>query len=336
MSNQTTIILGAGASVDYGYPTGESLIDNIINKNNKNDRYVATFIDDEQKLEQADVFCKNLDQFDPISIDRYLSMHSKNEELVHIGKLLITCEIISKQETSKFTRNNKNNWYKYLFDYVFEGNDFEKKLKNNAFKIVTFNYDLSLEYFFHSRLEQIPTLDKEDAWKIFCNFLEKVHHVYGSVYNYKNVHADGFGGVSCNDEASDCRYTFIRKKIYNSICHLPLKQTNLRIIGEERSLKNTPEIMSIRSYLEQSNNIYILGFGFDDVNCDIIGLDHQNLSTFSKNIFATNMGSLPLITQKIKALSENPDSIFFSDSEHKITISKGNVYQALSKNFLLQ
>lgn len=335
MTNKTTIILGAGASVDYGYPTGNELIDLIVSRDLQRDRTISSFLNRKEVL-QAHEFCINLEKFDPISIDRYLAQHSNNPELVHIGKVLITCEIIRRQAPSKFTRNNKNNWYKYLFDYVFEDNNFEKKITNDEFRIITFNYDLSLEYFFHSRLEQIPSLNKDQAWNIFRAFNKKIHHIYGSVYDYENVYNEGFNGIQCISDESETRYNFINRAIANDSLSVPIQNTTLRIIGEERSLTETPEIQYLRSFLASSERIFIFGFGFDSVNCDIIGLNKNNLSSSRKEIFSTNMGDIPIIKQKIMRLGEEKIDPYEGRNIHKITISTGGVNQALCNDFLLK
>lgn len=329
MSDQkTTIIIGAGASVHYGFPTGDALIDSIIKSAKFHNWYMIGGEYHLSEIWQAAKFSKLLKNYDPISVDRFLSMYSgqENHGIVAIGKKLIAHEIVKRQKFSHSTRQNRENWYKYLYDFVFADNDYETKLDNDEFRIITFNYDLSLEHFFDARLEKTPFLSKEEAWKIFLKFNSKIHHVYGSVYDYTRISESG---SSYCDETSEERYTcavrYAEKANHSAFQETSVFHNNIKVIGEERGSVLSEALKDFKSHLQQSHRVFVLGFGFDDINMGLIGLNSQHIRNFRKTLFCTNYNDNNIINEKLKTIVANRHNLIKSDK---------TVYGALTEDFI--
>jgi hypothetical protein len=311
-NTKTTIVLGAGASVHYGFPTGSGLIDSIISSSRFFNWYVIGGEYYINEIWQARKFSKLLKEYDPLSIDRFLSMYKDKKEIVESGKKLIAHEIIKRQRSYFGTRYNKENWYKYLYDFIFADNDYKSKLDNDEFRIITFNYDLSLEYFFHSRLEKTPSLSKEEAWKIFLKLYSKIYHIYGSVYDYIEIGKS----FECRGGSED-RYTYpmryAEKANHSSFDEASYFHNNIKVIGEEREISK--EFKSFKSHLQQSQRIFILGFGFDNQNTELIGLNNEFISNFAKILFCTNFKNLKIINEKIDNIVKGNHKAVISDKQ---------------------
>ena len=108
-------------------------------------------------------FHQALDIMNPINIDKFLLYHTKYQEL---GKIFIKLAIASKEDLSKFRRKyldgigrgaDKDLWYRYFIDAIINECNIESNITgdnnnpnpimNNNVNIVTFNYDVSLDYY---------------------------------------------------------------------------------------------------------------------------------------------------------------------------------------------
>src|SRR3989304_4389174 len=158
INNDTVLVLGAGASMDCGFPSGEQLIE----------KFISTF--------------KNAS---PASIDDFLDKNTR-EEFKIVGKICVVIAISRLENpTADFMtewRDTKpdhrysrelhgtrghleliRGWYNYLWKKIYEGD-----IKNNLSKLtfITFNYDRSLERFLYTRLTNLLNLKDDDAIKL--------------------------------------------------------------------------------------------------------------------------------------------------------------------------
>src|SRR5437660_495858 len=112
-TENTTIVLGAGASMPYGYPSGYDLVSNIISLvslDNPKPRIADTHFADETRAmgipsEHAIDFAKTLRDAFPPSIDYFL-FH--NPQYLDVGKLAIAQRIIRHEnKNSLFDRTDE-------------------------------------------------------------------------------------------------------------------------------------------------------------------------------------------------------------------------------------
>jgi hypothetical protein len=191
-NKKTVFVVGAGASLPYGYPLGDDLVEMIIQK-------CQCFIKNIGAGERLPQYKQLLDLIilhEPFSIDSFLAHHC-NPELQQLGKELIVecileCENIKQLEkgkqVKKFKPNNfyndedfiSANWYRFLTNALMTNREsLEDENKELPFRIITFNYDVSLEYYLISRLQKAPLLKNKPV--IFKKLKESIIHVYGSV-----------------------------------------------------------------------------------------------------------------------------------------------------------
>jgi hypothetical protein len=169
IKSPTVLILGAGASIPYEYPSGEKLITNIYNgtdPNNQNHELYSTLVELGYSNEFINEFRESLDNSTWYSIDSFLEYMPKFRK---IGKIAIASVIIAKERSSQEAfKNSNDNWYRHLFNSLkcpFDNFD------QNELSIITFNYDRSLEqYLFKGLKDSYEGLDDN-------NCASKIEHI---------------------------------------------------------------------------------------------------------------------------------------------------------------
>ncbi|MEI9895266.1 MAG: hypothetical protein WDN28_15585 [Chthoniobacter sp.] len=231
IANKTTLIVGAGASVDLDYPTGVQLKDWIVDGRGITNNYGDEGIADRKKLTWR------LKRSLIPSIDAFLA-EEENADLrawgvICIAAALLPCESLKKSAPPQ--------WLQMLFNAI-RGRKTEQR--QEKLKIVTFNYDLSIEFFlFHAFLAAYK-LSSQEARKAFEESVEVIH-VYGHLGQIME-----FGG---NREYGAPVETYTINDAKN----------NLVIIGRK---PEDPLFTAAQAAIAEAEFIAILGFGYDETN----------------------------------------------------------------------
>lgn len=123
--NRTTIVLGAGASCDLGYPTGEELVQLIAQRTHSLTHVqYKDFMDLKTRLKAIT----------PGSIDQLLTNQS---HLADVGRALIADVLFSREDSSRLNTS--------LYRQVVEVSSALFTKGQTLPSIVTFNYDRSFE-----------------------------------------------------------------------------------------------------------------------------------------------------------------------------------------------
>ena len=198
------IVLGAGASANDGggYPLGIELIKFICQNNDvfiqrAFEEIVAKDQSNPSKKEEISSFESDLKKFiqalknsSAQSIDSFIVRQS-DENMRKVGYSLIAGIILS-------FGLQKIDWYGNLLPLIFpainigddEGKKIEKlKNKLEELRLVTFNYDLSLEKFLYDFLKHNYLSGSNDKiiFDVFEEINKKIEHVYGSVIKKEDV-----------------------------------------------------------------------------------------------------------------------------------------------------
>jgi len=122
---KTVFVLGAGASMPYGFPSGDQLIDEIVAIASDQD-CMRTFRLANFKEEDVEAFARDLADSDPPSIDSFLEYR---QEFLQIGKLAIVLALAGKQLDSTLSRSYRKEpagqraWYDYLWREMLASKD---------------------------------------------------------------------------------------------------------------------------------------------------------------------------------------------------------------------
>lgn len=253
MTRKTTLILGAGASKTYGYPTGIGLRNEILKLSEHIDAITEISSDNSSVVKN---FFKYFKYSSATSIDSFVA---KNPEYSEISKEVISLILLNCEDEEIFFKENlEDNWYEYFLNQILK-DEFED-LNFSNIGIVTFNYDLSLEYFLHVTLSNMYKRNFNDVQKKLKDL--KIHHVYGSL----NKSIEKYGKTKINlstinggEEVDELR---------NYIKYI---SSGINLISMSR--KENSEIKYIQLLIEESEKIGFLGFGFLHENIQIIRRD---------------------------------------------------------------
>jgi len=141
----TVLILGAGASVPYGFPSGRGLKQIILKSLGTsgimNLRQIMKDLGFEPSIVES--FRNDLFYSGWSSVDAFLEYRPK---FIEIGKLAIALLLFPFELEDKIfkEKDSENSWYHHLFEKLKTNFDsFDK----NKISIITFNYDRSVEHF---------------------------------------------------------------------------------------------------------------------------------------------------------------------------------------------
>ncbi|MFZ9470102.1 MAG: hypothetical protein ACO26G_03515 [Rickettsiales bacterium] len=240
----------------------------------------------------------NLEKLNPNETSerkKYLHRYAK----LIIANILFPSSLYSSYMARYHDNYFKKLWWKFLQDALFhykqEWNNecFEKYLHENV-KIITFNYDNSFENIFWENSE-ITDNSK--------NFIKNnLKHVYGQIFLKlgkndqinltENCLWKGIFSVLIikeNKEEKEVMKLYLStKEGSKEICEIANTfeqlDENIKWIGQDESQEITKDRKSYYRWLIEANEIYILGFGFDENNLYRIGLINE-FGNLEKDIF---------------------------------------------------
>lgn len=308
-NKKTVFIVGAGASVPYGYPTATELRNDILKLKDgiRRDYIEALYslyaheyrIMSQQHFERDfATFVTDFAEAGSSTIDKFLIEQTKYYQT--LGKYVIAHAILSRENHSSLF-SNAQNWCHYIWNYITNQNGNDPCALNPKFGFITFNYDMSLEILFQKFYRKLY------ASKIKTNdvkeFLDKlpIVHVHGCLMRKSY---DLPVGKYC--EMIGLNETTRAFDISDASC-------GIRLIDNRMS-----EDVAEKAYqmIDGAENVVFLGFGFDLTNVEKInftkrysgagamadvltGKTPQKLF-LSKNLYATCKGLDELKKTEIK------------------------------------
>jgi len=253
MAEPIVFILGAGASVPYGLPTGKELKHQICNNP------LPKILLDGMSPVQIQIFRNEWDRFvrafkgsGQLSIDRFLHKRSGYST---VGKLAISYYINSAEV--KAESSLASDWLEWLYSkFSYQYPD----LDDWPIFFVTFNYDRLLEASIATMQANSKGIPFEIAYQEVASKLN-IYHVYGQLEDWPDQDPEWDAG--CKFHSGWKNYMEFSKGI--------------KIIGEEREHKQGEEkLQDAKDWISKASTKIFLGFGFDEDNCERIGLGRDN------------------------------------------------------------
>jgi len=260
---RTVFVIGAGANVEIGMPSGKEL---------KKD--IAEFLDfssvySDRRPKSFDVFYAMRNIFHDeeqiinitsrmreampvaLSIDNFIDAHRLEYGIDKAGKIAIVASIIDAEKRSylfdlkKFKNDISKTWYPLFFQKLTERceiNQFIERLKNISF--IIFNYDRCFEFYMIHALDAYYNIGKERAYNIVKQM--NIIHPYGLIGDLKKVPLG---------ESLDYKWLM---ELYQ----------NIRTFAED-SEETKKERTVIKQFIEEANRIIFLGFAYHQMNLDL-------------------------------------------------------------------
>src|ERR1700742_4305796 len=144
----TVLVLGAGASKPFQFPTGvelsTQLVDQLQPQQRSYESLVTGFDLPGQKIAE---FREAFFYSGKNSVDAFLEHRT---EFLPIGKAATAAILVGYEHPWHLFRYDNNNWLRYLYNNLNTSFD---DFGSNRLAIVTFNYDRTVEHFFFTSLK---------------------------------------------------------------------------------------------------------------------------------------------------------------------------------------
>ena len=229
----TVFILGAGASLPYGFPLGRGLRDRVCALGGKARELIGEAGYD---LAQYDEFQQRLRYSAYTSVDWFLEDYP---EYIEVGKSLIAGSLIPFENEEKLfpPGSPTDHWYELLLNTM---DTPRGSFAHNKLSIITFNYDRSLEHYMFRALT-VRSCSEEKALDALSSL--EVVHVHGTLGEFYPASRTG-------------------RRYYPNWSSEEIRAAADQIIIIGEASGSTEEFEKARVLLRDAQRIDFLGFGF--------------------------------------------------------------------------
>lgn len=260
VSLRTVLILGAGASVPYGFPSAQKLKDLICH--DLPSKLANTGID----AAKFALFKSSLRRSGCLSVDSFLE---SRPEYAEVGKAAIAATLLPMEQTGELfdkwdtvrlkpsiSQDYLRNWpwYDFLLGVLCDGVKFSA-VGDNKLSVITFNYDRSLEHYLFTAVKNRYGESDHECAEAISRI--PIVHVYGSLGRLEWQEG--------SDEANTVPYDS-----KGEAKHILTAARSIEILREGN--EGTPAFVLARQLIKSAQRVYVLGFGYHPVNMERLGI----------------------------------------------------------------
>lgn len=284
INTKTVLVLGAGASAPYKFPTGTQLVRQI--------REFAGSPQAEGWLRACDLwvtryhaadrtdFLSNvagrmrslsleLKECDPASIDQFLELR---QDMAEAGILVISILLLEAEQKSEehlWSDETKGHWYSLLKQQLANP---PEQLGQDQLRVISFNYDRSLEHYLFRSLKPFYAATLED--KVYANAVQQISslHIYGSLGPLPLPWQSNPGDVPYGAQG------------YGEVL---TAAKNVRVLHQGAEDNVQQNFRTAQEWLQWADRVLFLGFGFHEDN--VKRLDFTKVFPNPKRISGTSM-----------------------------------------------
>lgn len=248
LTKRTVLVLGAGASKPYNYPTGVELSQLIVNQLTAGNHQQRALVElCEFSPNDVENFRLAFYRSGKDSIDAFLEHRT---DLMVIGKAAIAAVLIAFQTEWHLFRYDAPSWLRYIYNRLNTAFD---DFGTNQLSIITFNYDRTVEHFFFRALQNTYNKSDEECRKALSAI--PIIHLHGTLGKLPWQGSDGvLYDPSLTKES------------------LAAAVNNIKIIHEEITDVRDKEFTLAKRLMSDADRILILGFGYYPLNVQRLGL----------------------------------------------------------------
>jgi hypothetical protein len=271
MGADLVLILGAGASVPYGFPTGSELKNWICDMWVYRDRATATYDlnvdpnpDRPTRIYHA-LKSINVNPDDVASVGKQLSesklpsidrlVFHRGEAIAQTARMLISALLLDC-ESADALRNPRadGDWFSLLWANLTAGKKRLDDIDLQRLTIFTFNYERSVEQLFLSACMATYGASEDAAAEFVARI--RIEHLYGITTRLRTMHKQGID--------FDCD----RSQLHDAI---ERAQKEIWLIDDDRKQQEAA-FANLRVAIEVAQLVTFLGYGFDEVNDQKLGI----------------------------------------------------------------
>jgi hypothetical protein len=298
ITEPTVLILGAGASYPYGFPTASELKGLICDAFSNPDTFGSRLLGDNSDYNRDQIFDfrQAFWRAGQPSIDSFLEYR---KDLLGIGKLAIAyCLVPFEDEKSLYMpvpQHLGGHWYEYLSVKLTA--DFDH-FSDNKLSIITFNYDRSLEHYLFLALQNLHRKSAEECAKKLAEI--PIIHVYGQLGK------EPYPQPKSRDYDPD-NTRFI---------HVARAAAGITLLHEEAG-----DLEIARKFLNDAAKICFLGFSYHPLNLKRLQLENSS----GRRVFGTVRGLLGKEVQQTQEALHNrllTGNVLIQDEENLALLRK--------------
>ena len=301
---------------------------------------VQDFNSDNNSIDNIINFLESLSFYNDDYAKKYLL--PKIEEIKNFAVLLVQ-DLIGVAAGHCYGAGSKD-YREHLYNSFFSKKLEELKFIDENIEFINFNYDPSLFRYFYQKLNgDIGSQDRKQALEKLKEKIQK-SHIYGKI------------SVTYPTNKDSCSYLPFFANCFSFIFSKKIPKIRQKEISLIRTKPTEAQIKENFEKIKNSDEIYILGFGFDEYNLQNIGISaSDNLEQIrKKTVYATNFGDLPRIRLALERIfavklykeseSQEEDGKKHSfwrsrddktnERNNNVYVSTKPVYRALSEDFL--
>lgn len=271
ITEKTVLILGAGASVDYGYPLGRALIISIYENLAEGRALYKQLLQCNFQPQLIKQFGTDLKECNLPSIDAFLENRNEFEK---IGKAAIAATLIRHEGLEYLSRQG---WYEYLHSRLIGR---KEEFQANKLAVVTFNYDRSFEASLFLALQKSYNLTDSECAK-YVNMIPIIH-VYGQLGELPHLSENGRHYSPLVDQG---------------VIHQSVR--GIKIVHEGAG--DTLEFQRAQEAISQVKIVCCLGFGFHPENVKRLNLSQTLQGSPRKKVYLSAYDLTQRQTEKLKA-----------------------------------
>lgn len=239
-------------SQEFGYPSGIALVAEVAAPDLDGGLTgpLATLLSNGFDEAQVRTFATALRLSGKLSVDAFLE---HRPDLRTVGKAAIAAALIPRERTlTLFARPEGG---PSTYDHIWASLNTEpSQFKKNRLRVVTFNYDRTLEEYLAQALANSYSL-KDDQVEDLLGAVPIIH-VHGVLGNHPRL-----GGGQSRPYATEL-----------TRANIDLAAGDIRILHEQAD--DDPNVKRAREALQESERVVFLGFGYDPINVRRLGLEH--------------------------------------------------------------
>lgn len=220
------------------------------------------------------------------SIDNFIDTHRADVRIAECGKLAIAAEILSAERASKLYVDPSNSynklkfgsvedtWFNAFFQLLTLNTPFGSLVERlNSVKVVSFNYDRTLEHFLHQAIQNYYGRSSDEAACALRSLV--ILHPYGSV------------GALPWQQAPTIAVPYGGQLVSSTLLSVA---SVLRTFTEGTNYADS-QIGEIRSCVREADTLVFLGFAYHELNLEVLfGPRAEGPKQYSKQVYGTAMG----------------------------------------------
>ena len=246
LQKRTVLVLGAGASVDFNFPTGVGLSKQIFDQTAYGAPGHEHLASQGFGRDFIESFRNAFFYSGKNSIDAFLE---HNEDFSDVGKAAIS-SVLGRCETPEDLFKFENNWLRYLYGQL---NTSFEEFGNHPLSIITYNYDRAVETFLFTALKYTYHRADEECIEVLNKL--PIVHLHGSL-----------GPLPWQRPAWSSPYSPepTPEKIKVGV-------KSIKIIHAQPTDRDN-EFRQARELLKNADRVLFMGFGYDKTNLERLDL----------------------------------------------------------------